>query len=305
MAKKLQPKANSLAGLIPELQWIIFDHFLFDDKVVLIEEGIFHPDLLVRHGKGCVFSKYGETLLHVAAEKSCENTARYLLWAGATASAKMGPGARDQNTTPLIIAAERGHRGIIKLLLDHGANVDDWDYSGVATLHYAVKRGDSDIVRILLEHGANQTNNYDIGFPVHVAAEGGNLDILRLLVAHGADVAAAKRGVSPLHIALYHENLAAARFLVEADAPVNDAFEGWGFYNATLMVIAGSHAVEAADIALGCSIACVVQKWQMEWKGRQKEEYADLLQAMILGRSRPYPEFSLGNSPAPCRYCRK
>ncbi|KAL3475736.1 ankyrin repeat-containing domain protein [Aspergillus californicus] len=290
MAKLLEPKINSLAGLIPELQWITFNHLSFDEKVVLTEDGLFHPDLLIGHGAVSAFNEQGRTLLHVAAEKGCENATRHILCAGASASAKMGPGARDPNTTPLIIAAGRGHRGIIKLLLDHRANIDDWDFSGVTALHYAAMHGNSDIVQILLEHGAQQINNYDIGCPVHVAAGGGHLDILRLLVAHGADVAASRRGSSPLQIALFNENVTAARILVEAGAPVDDTSDA-DLYNTTLMVAAGPHVVEAADTALDCSIACVVRKGKMEWKGRQKEEYAELLQAMIMAGANPNQSF--------------
>lgn len=291
MAKQFQPKGNSLQGLIPELQRIIFDYLSFDDKVVLIEDGIFHQGLLIRPGEEREIDEQGRTLLHVAVENGYEIATRQLLSAGAVVSAKMGPGGRDRNTTPLIIAAERGNTAIVKMLLNHGAKVDEWDWSGVTTLHYAAMRGHSEIVQLLLGHGAKQKNNYDVGCPVHVAAAGGHSGTLRVLVAHGADVAASKRGLSPLHIALFNGNLACARILVEAGAPVNDSFSGWGFFNTTLMVAAGPHAVEAADIALDCSIADAVRERKMEWKPGQKEEYAELLRAMIMAGAEPNQNF--------------
>jgi ankyrin repeat protein len=296
MAKQIQPKPSALATLIPELQWLIFNCLSFDDKVLFTEIGLFHPDLLTSHGQTNTYDQHGRTLLHVAAEKGCVRAAQHLLCGGATPSAKMGPGARDFNTTPLILAAQQENKELVNLLLSHGADVNDWDYSGITALHYAVIRGDGRIVRILLDKGAKQTNNYDIGCPVHVAAASGALEILRLLVAHGADVGASKRGLSALDIALLNGNIAAARILVDAGAPLNDPVEGWGLFNPTLMVAGGPHAADAAEIVLDHSIASIdsvarqreVEEW---WKPRQKGEYAELLQAMLVAGADPNQTF--------------
>jgi ankyrin repeat protein len=58
---------------------------------------------------------------------------------------------------PLHLASRCGHIEVVETLLDHGANIEIQDNRGIRPLHSAVssKRGDVDIVRLLLDRGAN------------------------------------------------------------------------------------------------------------------------------------------------------
>ena len=69
--------------------------------------------------------------------------------------------------------------------------IDTTDSAGCTPLHYAVWRGDARKVRLLLEHGADVNSAYAEGWtPLMDAAWLGSLEIVRVLLVHGADIAA-------------------------------------------------------------------------------------------------------------------
>ena len=59
-------------------------------------------------------------------------------------------------STPLQIAAHKGNEAVVRLLLDHGANVNQRSVHA-STLDYAVEEAHESIVRLLLERGAKVT----------------------------------------------------------------------------------------------------------------------------------------------------
>jgi ankyrin repeat protein/uncharacterized glyoxalase superfamily protein PhnB len=64
------------------------------------------------------------------------------------------------------------------------------DTHGSTALHAAAARGHRDVVRLLLQHGADP-NARDVGdnaTPLHFAAGAGHIDVVRLLIDSGADV---------------------------------------------------------------------------------------------------------------------
>ena len=59
------------------------------------------------------------------------------------------------NSTPLIVACEFGHVDVIELLLDNGANKEDLDDRGMASVHIVVAKNNFDVLRLLLTRGAD------------------------------------------------------------------------------------------------------------------------------------------------------
>ena len=62
---------------------------------------------------------------------------------------------RDSAYNALDRAAANGHKDVVKLLLDRGAEVNAKDGVGWSALHLAAREGHKDVVLLLLDRGAN------------------------------------------------------------------------------------------------------------------------------------------------------
>ncbi|KAI1087485.1 ankyrin [Rostrohypoxylon terebratum] len=106
-------------------------------------------------------------------------------------------------------AAAYGHRDIVKILLEHGAEIDARCSSQQWTpLHYATKNGQIGVMATLLKAGANINARAPLAIapehmvytPVKIAAQSHTCDALHLLVAKGAFLTSA----AALHVAVKH-----------------------------------------------------------------------------------------------------
>ncbi len=190
----------------------------------------------------------GNTALHFAALNNDERTVRALLERHATVDILNGAGA-----TPLIFGA--GHPGIVKLLLEHGANPNVAAKSEITPLVAAVQQGESlPSAKLLLAHGANvraQVHGGDA--PLRTAIFGGDLRTVRLLLEHGAAVNQTK-GMSPLLAAAFVGDAPILEFLLNRGAELNypDEFAGHALNTA---LYTGHTASAALLIAKGSSIS--------------------------------------------------
>lgn len=107
---------------------------------------------------------------------------------------------RGRRLTPLHLAADRGHAGIVRALLEAGAHPDarigggppPWDRS---PLHLAAAGGHLEVVRLLLDAGADTHLHdlHDLERGVRhtarsLAAERGHVEVARLLADAGAEM---------------------------------------------------------------------------------------------------------------------
>jgi len=131
------------------------------------------------------------------------------------------PNARDRNGISLLHwATFIGHPGIVRFLIEKGADVNIKDWSGKTPLHYAAKIGDTIIAKLLLEKGAdiNAKDNRNCT-PLHYAA---NVEVARLLIEKGADINARNDdGLTPLHYAVKHGHVDVIKLLIEKGVNVN------------------------------------------------------------------------------------
>jgi ankyrin repeat protein len=63
-----------------------------------------------------------------------------------------------------------------------------WHETGETALHLAAGEGHLEIVKLLLEHGADVNAKTAYETALHLAAGEGHLEIVKLLLEHGADV---------------------------------------------------------------------------------------------------------------------
>lgn len=156
------------------------------------------------------------TCLHVACSMRRDRIVKELLKYNVSVNAKNSLGE-----TALIISVTAFDLRSTQLLLEHSAEVNMTDYSGLTPLHYACRtRGNVRVVKLLLQHSASVNKADERGWSaLHVAAQTPDTEILGILLAHNAfpDLAAVD-GQTPLHRACtlgYQNN---ARILLENDA---------------------------------------------------------------------------------------
>jgi ankyrin repeat protein len=156
------------------------------------------------------------------------------------------PNVRDsKDITPLMYAAETGSVAEMRILVEHGADVNAQNAFGATALMWSVS--DVQKVLLLLDHGAE----------VNIAAKSGKTALLialsrpspevaRLLLAKGADTAAVDTaGHTALLAAIEGNENTVIRKLVEAGADVNKA-EAQPFASSTPLMAAAQNGNLAA-----------------------------------------------------------
>lgn len=91
-------------------------------------------------------------------------------------------------TIPLCLAAARGHREIVELLLSYGANIHACNLDWSSPLHMATFHGHINVVRLLLQRNVNLNNSDQHGNTVlHLAATRNNFEGAVLFLEHNID----------------------------------------------------------------------------------------------------------------------
>jgi ankyrin repeat protein len=92
-------------------------------------------------------------------------------------------------STPLHEAVKQGNETIVRLLVEHHANIHALNVYGQTPLHLAVVNDQRSIICYLLDVGSNLNTPDSMGrMPLETAIVSGNEQLVRLLLSKGADV---------------------------------------------------------------------------------------------------------------------
>jgi ankyrin repeat protein len=195
------------------------------------EQGVGIARLLLQRGLD-VHAKDNDndTPLHSAALSGTLEIARVLLDQGANPSVE-----NDLGSTPLHEVSQGTYNsqehgvGIVRLLLEHGADVNAREKNLFTPLHSAAFKGRLEIAQLLLDHGANaKAENDDRETALHVVSRGEydsqdhGVGTSRLLLKHGVDVHAHnKYHNTALSVAAFNGRLEITRLLLDHGANPN------------------------------------------------------------------------------------
>ena len=198
-------------------------------------------DLLIRAGADTnISNEFRVTPLSLACTNRNAALVERLLKAGADPNTAIATGE-----TPIITCAGTGSVDAVRLLISGGANINAKEPSQNQTaLMWAIAEHHPGVVRLLMEHGAELQARTKQGFTaLHFAAREGDLETARLLLAAGSDVnvrsvpdptlkgrgptytATISAGSTPLLVSTVRGHVPLALFLLEhgADPNVEDA----------------------------------------------------------------------------------
>ena len=142
---------------------------------------------------------------------------RHLLDQGANANAR----DNENEVTALMSASSNGHRDVVQLLCERGADVNAKDKDGTTALHFAGRSGNIALVELLLKQGANMeatAGRLDMT-ALREAALNGWDSIAVILLQAGASVSAADyKGSTALACAASRGYPIMAKILLDAGA---------------------------------------------------------------------------------------
>ena len=192
---------------------------------------------------------YNVPLLHTACYFGIDSLARKLLAQNARRFTfqKLVDKRDDRGRTPLLLAARRGLKATVRLLLDYDPDVNIKDKeSGFTALILSALGGHCEIVQLLLEKGADINLEAENGPTPLIAAVSLGLEaVVRLLLKHGADVnmKVGKPGKRALAYAISTQNETIVQLLVNNNADVNAELLPGGFTALNLAILTRQKAI--------------------------------------------------------------
>jgi len=220
----------AVAGHLEMVRWLIGRGVEVDARTAQMSTPLMHASLagktdivrllLARGADIGARDSYQRTVfILVARERGDTNMARILLDAGADINA-----ADRWNDTALSLAAWRGFRGLVSLLLERSAKLPDEPDQRQQVFILAVGNGLDQLFDKLLETGVDLSAKDGLGGSIlHAAADGGSENILNALLARKFDVNGKDRnGWTPLHRAAERGRVKAAALLIDRGAKLNE-----------------------------------------------------------------------------------
>ena len=155
--------------------------------------------------------------ISVVVENGSTDIVKLLIEHGADVSEKI----REEDTL-LCLAIRKGHVEVAKALIGAGANIDEPDNKGVTPLMLSIKGRHEDIFKELMARECDiMTKDENQWRAIHYAAGYGNDYMTKKLLEAGADVNDGSMRTSPLLLSVYESNIESFRVLIENGADMN------------------------------------------------------------------------------------
>ena len=162
------------------------------------------------------------------------------------------------NPYELLDACDNNNIEKVKLLLEHGADINKANNDGYTSLHYACLENNIKMVKLLLDNGVtketiNKANNAG-STPLHYACLENNIKMVKLLLANGVTKEtinkANNRGYTPLHYACLKNNIEMVTLLLANDV-TKETINKANTYGRTLLHYAyGYNNIEMVKLLL-------------------------------------------------------
>jgi len=179
-------------------------------------------------------------------------------------------------------ASHCGHLGVVKLLLQQGADVDVLNKAGRSAAELASENGQAEVAKFISEYKANANTRNKIRSmtlktvefgavddskneakdSLHAAVEEGNIDAIKSLLERGMDINARNASnKTPLDRAATKGNVDVVRFLIERGAEVDsrDNWEGTPLHSACSSL--SGHDVSRILLDHGANVNAMTQDY--------------------------------------------
>ncbi|XP_071086410.1 putative ankyrin repeat protein RF_0381 [Haliotis cracherodii] len=172
----------------------------------------------------------GNNLLHMACEGGNVELVKYVL---ALNSVDINSRTED-GRTPAMVAASKGHKDMLKLLVNEGADLSLVNNDGEDALHISLLCENMEMVKYILTQDVVNINGAEKNgmTPVLLAAEHGCIDLFDLVVSKGADLSSRYvAGKSILQSACLGGNVDIVEYVLAQDNVLQDinriGWNGW------------------------------------------------------------------------------
>lgn len=218
-------------------------------------------------------------------------------------------GAGVEKQLLLRMAALNCQVGVMKVLLDHGTDVDSappdgkslFVSRGQTALQIVAKTGDLHAIDLLLSYGADvNAPSSQFGMTAfQAAAHGGHVEAMGVLLEHGADInaPASRNGMTALQAASEGGHLKAMEFLITQGADVDEVPASYSGMTALQAAAKGGH-LDAARLLL---LKGATADWVSLTFAKKNPEMSELISnyrrnqnPLLFGQYSPPPPLSHG-----------
>ncbi|CAH3194929.1 unnamed protein product [Porites evermanni] len=182
-------------------------------------------DVLLRNGANVESgSAFGQKPLHYAVSRASPELVMTLITKG---KANLN-GLDNHRFSPLHLATQRGRLDIIKILIEHGADISAVNEESETAIHIAAREGRDEVLRHLLQRVSmtglsckdlvNKEND-EAKTCLHLAVQGGHVEAAMVCLEYGANLQSVKKSRDhlPLHVASSLGDLQMVKFLLSHD----------------------------------------------------------------------------------------